>query len=157
MNEHETVRDLLALAAAGVLDPKDQSRLERHIRECSACQREMETLKAYASGLHRMPQPEVPAYLAERTQILVLREAEKRAERRRNGLVLGVLSLLGWSFSLALWFLLRLSMGGAIVVMHTNVLRLDLWALIWSLLVWASGATAAVVLARRRRERRTAL
>jgi anti-sigma factor RsiW len=157
MNEHETVRDLLALAAAGVLGPEEQSRVERHIRECTACGAEMETWKAYASGLHQMPQPAVPAYLAERTQIRVLREQETRAARRHNGLVLTVLSLLGWSFSLALWILLRLSLGGKVVVLHTNILRPDLWAVIWTLLVWASGATAAVVLAKHQREWRTSL
>jgi len=157
MNEHETVRDLLGLAAAGVLDPNEQLRVERHVRECNACREEMDAWKVYASGLHQMPQPPVAAFLAERTQIRVLREREIRTQRRHNILVLASLSLLGWSWSLALWLLLRLLMGGAMVVMQTHVLRPDIWALTGTLLVWASAAIGAALLAKRRREWRTVL
>src|SRR5215510_10529045 len=157
MNEHETVRNLMGLAAAGVLGPEEQSRVERHVRECNACRKEMDVWRVYASGLEHMPQPAVPACLAERTQIRVLREQEARTQRRHNILVLVGLSVLGWSWSLAVWLVLRLVMGGATVVMQTHVLRLDVWALTGTLLVWASAAIGAVLLAKRRREWRTVL
>src|SRR5262245_66540583 len=101
MNEHETVRNLMGLAAAGVLGPEEQSRVERHVRECNACRKEIDAWRVFASGLEKMPQPAVPAFLAERTQVRVLREQEARTRRRRNILVLAGLSLLGWSWSLA--------------------------------------------------------
>lgn len=157
MTEHESVRDLLTLAVAGVLDPQEQLRVDRHVGECSACREEMETWKVYTGGLQALPQPTVPHYLAEQTQALILRERNTRAERRRNGFLLAALSVFGWSVSIALWLLFRVLTGDAMIVMQTNVLRLDLWALIWTVLVWASGATAAVVLAKRRQEWRTAL
>jgi anti-sigma factor RsiW len=157
MNEHEAVRNLLALAVSGALDPHEQLRVERHIHECAACREEMETWTVFAGGLGNMPQPAVPEYLAERTQQKVLWEREVRAERRRTGLILAALSLFGWSVSLALWLLLRVSMGDSMVILQVDLLRPDLWALLGTLLVWASGATAAVVLARSRQEWRTAL
>ena len=157
MNEHETVRGLLVLAAAGVLGPEEQSRVERHVRECDACREEIDAWRVYASGLEQMPQPAVPAFLGERTQIRVSREQEAWTRRRRNILVLAGLSILGWSWSLAVWLALRLVMGGATVVMQTHVLRPDVWALTGTLLVWASAAIGAVLLAKRRREWRTVL
>jgi hypothetical protein len=155
MTEHETVRGLLILAMAGVLDPEEQSRMERHVHECEICSAEMEAWKVYASGLREMPQPATPGYLAERTQIRVLREQETRAERRQNTFLIPTLSLFGWAMSFALWFVLRVSMGDA-MVMQTSLLRPGLWALVWTVVVSLSGATAAVVLAKDRKERRTA-
>ena len=157
MNEHEAVRSLLALAVSGALDPQEHLRVERHIHECAACRQEMETWTLFASGLGNMPQPAAPEYLAERTEQKVLWEREMRAERRHTGMILAALSLFGWSVSLALWLLLRVLMGDSMVILQMDVLRPDLWALLGTLLVWASGATAAVVLARSRQEWRTAL
>jgi anti-sigma factor RsiW len=157
MNEHEAVRNLLALAVSGALDPQEQLRVERHTHECAACREEMETWTVLAGGVRSMPQPAAPEYLAERTQQKVLGERKMRAERRHTGLLLAALSLFGWSVSLAFWLLLRVSMGDSMVILQVDLLRPDLWALLGTLLVWASGATAAVVLARSRQEWRTAL
>jgi hypothetical protein len=104
-----------------------------------------------------MPQPAAPEYLAERTEQKVLWEREMRAERRHTGMILAALSLFGWSVSLALWLLLRVLMGDSMVILQMDLLRPDVWAFMGTLLVWVSGATAAVVLARGRQEWRTAL
>jgi hypothetical protein len=96
-------------------------------------------------------------HLIERTQALIAQKELGTTEHRHSATVLVGLAVFGWIFSFALWLLLRLSTGGSLFILHTNILRPDLWALGWTLSVWASGATAAVMLARRQREWRRVL
>jgi anti-sigma factor RsiW len=156
MSEHETVRDLLALAAAGALSPEDQLRVDRHSRACPECLRQIEVWRSYASELRSLPQPVVPNHLLQRTQARLAQEQLKVDERRSSGLVLVFLSLFGWVLSFAIWLMVRLSTGGMAIV-NAEILRPDLWSLIWTVFVWASGVAAVVMLAKHQREWRRVL
>jgi anti-sigma factor RsiW len=152
MSEHESVRGLLALAAAGVLDPDEQVRVDRHVRDCEECRREFETWQAYARELHHLPQPQAPARLMERTRDRVLQERGGITEHRWEDLILASIALFAWTVTLSGWLVLRIFTGGALLIMGTNFLRLATWSLVSTGLMWISAAAAALVLGRKRRQ-----
>jgi anti-sigma factor RsiW len=157
MSEHESMRAMLALAAAGALGAEEQRRLDRHAAECPACQRELETWSGYAGALQRLPQPSLPAHLAERTRARVLQDRAAAADRRWDEMMLAGLALFAWTVGLTFWFVLRVFTGGALVIMGTNLLRLGTWSAVSTVLVWLTAAVAALALGKRRRELRRAL
>jgi len=153
MSEHESIQELLALAACGVLDARDHRRLEAHVRECDACRRELETWSAYSRGLRQLPQPALPAQLMERTRARVWQERATAADRRWDELMLVALALFAWTVGLTFWFVLRIFTGGALVVMGANLVRFGTWSALSTVLVWLTAAVAAVALGKRRREK----
>jgi anti-sigma factor RsiW len=151
MSEHEIIRGLLPLAAAGALDAEEQARVTAHLSECPVCRDELAAWNVYTKGLHELPRAAVPAYLLERTRARILQDREVRSERRESATLLVFLALLGWSVNLAVWLMMR------IVLTETPILRPDVWVLLSTLLAWGTGATAAIVLAKRQRVWRTVL
>ena len=154
MNEHESIAEVLALAAAGALDAADQRRVDEHARECPTCRRELEIWSVYSLGLGRLPQPAVPAQLMERTRARVWQERAAVADRRWNELMLTALALFAWTVGLTFWFLFRVLTGGALVIMGANLVRLGTWSAVSTGLGWLTAAVAAIVLGKRRRELR---
>ena len=157
MSEHESMGELLALAAAGALDIREQRLLEEHARECPGCRRELEIWSGYAQGLRRLPQPAVPAQLMERTRTRWVQEHAAAADRRWDELMLGALALFAWTVGLTFWFVARIVTGGELVIMGANLVRFGTWTAGSTVLVWLTAAVAAVALGRRRRELRRAL
>jgi len=157
MSEHESVRELLALAASGALDIGEQRRLEEHARECPACRRELEIWSGYSQSLRRLPQPAVPAQLMERTRTRWVQEHAAAADRRWDELMLGALALFAWTVGLTFWFVARIVTGGELVIMGANLVRFGTWTAGSTVLVWLTAAVAAVALGRRRRELRRTL
>jgi hypothetical protein len=157
MTEHESMREMLALAAAGALDAEEQRRLDQHARDCPVCRRELEAWSAYARGLRRLPQPAIPGQLAERTRARILQERAVAADRRWDDLMLAALALFAWTVGLSFWFLLRVFSSGALVIMGANLIRLGTWSAVSTVLVWLTAAAAALTLGKRRRELRRVL
>lgn len=54
-NECKKIKGLFPPYIDGQLSPSDVKRVERHIEECSACRRELESLRAVVGLLHRVP------------------------------------------------------------------------------------------------------
>jgi anti-sigma factor RsiW len=145
MSEHEQVRELMALAAAGGLDAEERACVERHVRGCAECQREFEMWCAYAQGLRELPEVAVPLGLAERT-LARMREQNAAAEDRRwNAVVLGGLAAFGWASSVAGW----------VVVREVAPVSFAAWSVGWMVVAWITAGVAAVVLGGQ--ERRPAL
>src|SRR5579863_1247581 len=149
MNEHESIRTMLALAAAGALGPADLRRVNRHAQSCEACRRELEIWSAYTQGLRGLPQPSVPADLVGRTQARIFEERAAALSRRRDDLVLAALAVFSWMTTLAFWILARVFTGGVLILVSALV-----WSLIWAGLVWITATAAAVMLGRQRHMRR---
>ena len=158
MNEHESVRAMLALAAAGLLGPDETRRVEQHARTCEACQKDLETWSLYAQGLRKLPQPSVPAGLMERTRArMIQKHAEDHAVAagiRRQALLLGALAIFGWTTSLAFWVVARALTGGVFTVMGVNLVNGLTWTLGSTVLTWTTAAAAAMMLGRGREMRR---
>ena len=154
MSEHASIRELLSLAAAGVLDPDEQRRVDRHATVCDACRRELELWQGYSRELVRLPAPVAPKYLADRTRALVIEKRAAATQRRWDDIVLAVLVLLGWTVSLVAWVVFRLFTGGMLSVMESSFVTILEWLGASTLFAWLTAAVAAVMLGSRRGVRR---
>jgi anti-sigma factor RsiW len=154
MSEHESVRAMLALAAAGVLGPEETRRVEQHSESCKLCRQDLETWAAYTQGLRKLPQPSAPEGLVQRTQARILQERAHAADRRRSELMLGALAIFGWGTGWAFWTLVRAITGGSLNVFGANLVNGLTWNLVSMVLVWMTAATAALMLGGRREMRR---
>ena len=148
MTEHEAVRELLALAAAGVLGPEELRRIEQHASTCEACRRELETWAGYTQGLRKLPQPSAPQGLLERTRARILQEHAAAAEKTRHELRVAALAVFGWMASFALWFIVRGFTGGTLIVLGANLSNGWTWVAVSAALSWATAGTAALMLSR---------
>ena len=154
MNEHESIRAMLPLAAAGLLSADELRRVEQHARTCEACRKDQETWSVYAQGLRKLPQPSPPDGLMERTRARVVREHAVAAGRRRHALLLGALAAFGWTSSLAFWIVARALTGGVFTVMGVNLMNGVVWSLSSTVLAWTTAAASAMMLGRGREMRR---
>jgi len=154
MSEHASIRELLSLAAAGVLEPDDERRVQQHVAVCDDCRRELEVWQSYSRELVRLPAPVAPKYLAERTCARILQQRAAAAERRWDDIVLVVLVLLGWTVSLVVWVMFRLFSGGMLSVVETSFVTILEWLGASTLFAWLTAAVAAVMLGSRRVVRR---
>src|SRR5262245_12363026 len=96
MNEHESIQEKLALAAAGTLDPAEYREIQQHTNQCELCGEELERWSLFTQGLRKLPQPSVPAGLIERTQARLLQAHHVAAARRAQSWTLGGLAFFGW-------------------------------------------------------------
>ena len=58
--ECKKLKGMLSPYIDGQLSPSEVKRVERHIEECNACRRELESLRAVVSLLHRVPMVALP-------------------------------------------------------------------------------------------------
>ncbi|MBZ5591245.1 MAG: zf-HC2 domain-containing protein [Acidobacteriia bacterium] len=151
MSEHESIRELLSLAAAGVLAPDDQRRVEQHAAVCDACRRQLEVWQSYSRELVRLPAPAAPRHLAERTRARVLEQRAAVAQKRWDDIVLAVLVLFGWTMTLVTWIVFRLFTGGMLSVLEFGFVRIVIWSGASTLFAWLTAAVAAVMLGSQRR------
>ena len=157
MSEHEAIRELLSLAAAGALDAADEQRIARHLRECGSCAAEFEQFQGLANSLRRLPTPQAPASLVERTRVRMEWQLAEEAENRWNYRVLVFLILFAWTLVLATWPVVRLLSNGMLGWFEPGFGRTWLSLAGYTGLLWITGGVAAGTLAlRRRRERRIA-
>ena len=112
MSEHETVRGLLALAAAGALSADEEQRVARHAAGCAECAGEVEAWRALSSALRRIPTPQAPRAVVERAWARAEAQLLARAERRWNQGALVFVALFSWTAVLAGWPLFRMLSGG---------------------------------------------
>jgi predicted anti-sigma-YlaC factor YlaD len=141
MSDHETVRQLLALSAAGLLDAGEERRVREHARLCAACAAELDEFAALSAGLSALPMPQPPAYLLACTSALVAAEAD----RRQGAVLAGATAAFACVFVLLIGQTLRILAGDSAALVWL------LWALVPSVL----GAASAIVLAGRRRLERS--
>ena len=141
MSDHESVRQLLALSAAGLLDAGEERLVREHAHECAACAAELDEFSALSAGLSALPAPQPPAYLLARTTMLLAAEAD----RRQGAAFAGAAAIFAFIFVLLIGQTLRMVAGS------TAALVWLIWAVITSIL----GAASALVLASRRRPERS--
>jgi anti-sigma factor RsiW len=146
VTEHESVRELLTLAAAGVLSAEEHRRVEQHAATCDLCRRELEGWQTYSRELGRLPAPAVPAHLAERTRTRIVNARKATAEHRWSGVVLTVLALYAWTIALVSWVVWRIFTGDAMSLFETGFVRVLIWSGASTAFAWVTAAVAAVVL-----------
>ena len=141
MSEHETVRQLLALSAAGLLDAAEERLVREHARQCARCAAKLDDYAALSAGLSALPCPLPLADLLRRTNSLVAAELD-----RRQGAAFAAAAAI-----FALVFVLLIGQTLRMVAGDTAALVWLLWAVITSVF----GAASALVLASRRRLERS--
>jgi anti-sigma factor RsiW len=157
MNGHDEIRALLALAVASALDPADEDQVARHIRSCSSCAEELESLRLLTEGLRRLPTPQPSRGLVERTRARAEARFAEEAEHRWHRGVMIFLTIFAWAVTLASWPLFRLVSSGLLGMLDSN------WNQAWirfasvATFVWLAGGAAALLVGLHQRgERRMA-
>ena len=149
MRDHEAFSALVPLAAAGSLANDELAAVEQHALACPECARELEVLRLYARGLRELPQPMAPAQLLQRTQARVMEARVRAAERRRNGLLLTLLSVFSWISGILVWMFARAVTGGVWKVLGVDLVGGLSWSLISAVLMWMTAGVTAFVMGRR--------
>ena len=162
MNEHDKIRELLALAAADALTSAEEKQVAEHVRSCIACSNELEAWRPIASELRRLPTPQPSAWLVQATLARAEVKLTEQAEHDWNRRVMIVLVAFAWLLTIAswpvfhfvserFWNLLEPQFG------HTQLSHTWISFAAFNALGWLAGGVAAVMLAvRRRGERRPA-
>jgi anti-sigma factor RsiW len=146
------VTDLLALAAAGALDPEEQQRVDAHLRDCPECARRGEPWRGLAGGLRHLPSPAPSPGLVARTRAAVERRRAEREERAWNRAALGFLIMFGWTLTGVAWLLLELLVGQLAVRFDRPLGPTIAWFAGYLVVGWAAAAAATVLLGRRTQE-----
>jgi hypothetical protein len=141
MSDHESVRQLLALSAAGLLDAAEERLVREHARQCARCAAKLDDYAALSAGLSALPCPLPLPDLLRRTNTLVAAELD-----RRQGAAFAAAAAV-----FALVFVLLIGQTLRMVAGDTAALVWLLWAVISSVF----GAASALVLAPRRRLERS--
>jgi len=156
MNEHTEIRDLLTLAAAGALNADEQQRVEKHLRECTACKAEFESWQKLTTALSKLPTPEAPAGLVERTRRQLANQAAAQKERRWNHFLLACLILFGWALTLLSWPALQVAGDKAAQWLDVPLSTITLAWIVYTVAAWvATGVVAAFLGKRYQQEGRT--
>jgi anti-sigma factor RsiW len=139
MSEHESIRALLALAAAGTLDEPERRRVEAHVSRCEACRTELAAYEALAAALRCAPTPHPRPELVERVNELALARLAARPAPPEPLPLIPVLVLASWIAVLAAWPLLGAVAGG--VLNWLNLPSAGAWK--WAINFALSAATLA--------------
>jgi len=153
MSEHDTIRELLALAAAGALTPAEEQRVAEHVRSCIACSNELEAWRPIARELRRLPTPQPSSWLVQatlaRAEATLAEQAEQDWNRRA---LIGVVAF-SWLLTLASWAVFHEvseRFGSMLAPQFSHP-----WiGFAFMALEWLAGAAAAVVLAVHQRDER---
>lgn len=136
MSDHEAVRELLALSAAGLLEADEERLVRQHAGECAACAGALEEFAALSEGLCALPAPAPPAYLVTRTAALMATERD----RREGAVAAGVVAVFGFVFVLTVGQMLRVFLGDSVA----------LGWIVFAVISSVFGAAAGLVLGSRR-------
>jgi predicted anti-sigma-YlaC factor YlaD len=141
MSDHEHVRQLLALSAAGLLDPAEERLVRQHARQCAACAAGLDEFAALSAALSALPVPQPPADLVRRTNALLAAEAD----RREGSIFAGAAAIFACACVLLTAQILRMLAGDSALLV---------W-LVWVGISSVLGTASAMLLAPHRRfERR---
>ena len=143
MSDHESVSQLLALSAAGLLDAGEERLVREHVRQCARCAAKLEDYAALSAGLSALPCPLPLADLLSRTNTLVNAELD----RRQGAALAGATAVFALAFALLMGQMLRILAGDSAALV---------W-LVWALFSSVLGAGSALLLASRRRLERSIL
>jgi len=147
---HDEIRALLVLAAAGVLEPVEQRRVDEHAAVCEECSAELAALASLARGIRSLSTPVIPQGLAARTQARLRARQGAAREERVSGAIVLFLALFAWTITL-LPLLVSGVLGNTLVLWGVGLG--DPLVLLGgsTLLAWLTGGVTVLVLMRRPR------
>jgi anti-sigma factor RsiW len=157
MNEHERIREQMALASAGALDASEERELTQHLASCAECSAEFEQWRELGAGLRRLPTPQAPAAMVERTRVALVTLTVERREQRSTRRTMVWLGLFAWTTLLATWPVLRLISSDVSTRLDVSFVKTLSILIGVTVLGWLAAGAAAVFLGlRHRQERRLA-
>jgi hypothetical protein len=162
MNEHDKIRELLALAAADALTSAEEKQVAEHVRSCVACSNELDAWRPIATELRRLPTPQTSSWLVQATLARAQAKLTEQAEHDWNRRVMIVVVAFAWSLTIASWPVFQFVSGrfGSLLepqFSHTPFSHSWISFAAFTALGWLAGGVAAVMLAvRQRGERRLA-
>jgi anti-sigma factor RsiW len=152
MSDHQQIRELLALAAAGALDEAGRHRVERHCSECTECAAALAEWHTLAQALRRLPTPQPSPVAVMRARAAAVGALEAARHRRESAVTFIFLGLFAWSFTLAGGLVSVLLFSGPAEMGRLLAGHIPLWLAIFTALAWTAASAAAVVLGARHRE-----
>lgn len=157
MNEHEKIRELLALAAAGALTTAEDKQVAEHVRSCVACSNELESWRSIATEICRLPTPQPSSRLVQATIARAEAKLAEQAEHDWNRRVMIFVLAFAWVLTVASWPVFQFISGGFSSLLGAQFGHTWINFAAFTGLAWVGGGMAAVMLAvRQRRERRLA-
>jgi anti-sigma factor RsiW len=147
MSDH--VGELLALEAAGALEPGESERVAAHLRACSACAAEAASWRALAGELRRLAPRRPSSSLVARTREAVDALLAQRAERVWNRAALGFLVAFAWTLTVVAWLVLDLFTGEVALWLRRPVGSTAAWYGAYLVAGWLTAGAAAALLGRR--------
>ena len=157
MSEHDKIRELLALAAAGALTQAEEEQVAAHLRLCSDCANEMDTWRSIAADICRLPTPQPSSQLVRTTLARAEERLAEQTEHEWNRRVMIFVVAFAWLLTAASWPVVHFVSGDFGSLLGPQFGRAWMNFAAFTALAWLAGGMAAVMLAlRQRRERRLA-
>ena len=157
MNEHDKVRELLALAAAGALTAAEEKQVAEHVRSCVSCSKELDAWRTIATELRRLPTPQPSSWLLQATLARAEAKLADEAEHVWNRQVIIFVVTLAWLLTIASWPVFDFVSPYFGSLLGPQFVHTWIGFAAFTALGWLAGAVAAVMLAvRHRGERRLA-
>ncbi len=155
MNEHDKIRELLALAAADALTSAEAEQVAEHVRSCIACSNELEAWRPIASGLRRLPTPQPSSWLVQATLERAEAKLTEQAEHDWNHRLMIIVVAFAWLLTIASWAVFHVVSGRFERLLGPQFSHTWIGFAAFTALEWLAVGVAAVMLAiRRRGERR---
>ena len=155
MSEHDKIRQLLALAAAGALTSAEEKQVAEHVQSCIACSNELEAWRPIASELRRLPTPQPSSWLVQATLARAEAKLTEQADHDGNRRVLIVVVALSWLLAIASWLVFHVLSERFGRLFGPQFSHTWISFAAFTALEWLAGGVAAVMLAvRQRGERR---
>ena len=157
MNSHSQVRDLLGLAASGLLDSAEEKMVRDHLRACTDCAAELAQWQLITQALGQQPAPRFSESLAQAAIAQVKHAHLVESETRARNFFLSVAIAFGWLFCAATVLLL------SAVSRHFGILNIAGSPLIAAMLLSTAftavtaGVAAVVLLGAERKARHVPL
>ena len=157
MSEHDKIRQLLALAAAGALTRAEEKQVAEHVQSCIACSNELEAWRPIASELRRLPTPQPSSWLVQATLARAEAKLTEQADHDGNRRVLIVVVALSWLLTIASWLVFHVLSERFGRLLGPQLSHAWISFTAFTAVEWLAGGLAAVMLAvRQRGERRLA-
>jgi predicted anti-sigma-YlaC factor YlaD len=157
MSEHEIIRGLLALAAAGALTREEETRVAEHVRSCIACWNELDAWQPIATDLRGLATPQPSTRLLQATLARAQAKLAEQAVHDWNRRVITYVVAFAWLLTIASWLLFHFVSGIFGSLLGLQFGRTWISFAVFTALGWIAGGVAAVMLALRLRgERRLA-
>ena len=154
MSEHEKIRELLALAGAGVLTAAEEKQVVEHVRSCVSCANELETWRSIATDLCRLPTPQPSSRLVAATMARAEMKLAEQAEHDWNRRVMIFVVAFAWLLTVASWPVFHFVSGHFGSLLGPQLGRTWISFTAFNALGWIAGGMAVAMLALRQRSER---